>query len=105
MYQEVTDRLDKFISNHLPLVVSMGARIHHYDGADFVVSAPLALNHNDKGTGFGGSLYCLCVTNAIGLLFLRCFEEGLNPDLVVSKAEISYLRPVASATIAPAKAI
>ena len=47
-------------------------------------------------TAFGGSLYCLCVTNAIGLMFIKCFEQGINPDLVVSHAEIDYIKPVPS---------
>ena len=89
-------RLTRFIKNHLPLVTAMGAQISFYDGQRFDLSAPLSLNHNDKMTAFGGSLYCLCVTNAIGLMFIKCFEQGINPDLVVSHAEIDYIKPVPS---------
>ncbi|NRA41635.1 MAG: YiiD C-terminal domain-containing protein [Pseudomonadales bacterium] len=98
-HAQYTQRLQRFIENHLPLVKAMGAEITDYSDKAFSLSAPLALNHNDKMTGFGGSLYCLCVTNAIGLMFIKCFEQGLNPDLVVSHAEIDYQRPVADALI------
>lgn len=87
-------RLERFLENHLPVMVSMGASVKHYDGQRFELQAPLALNHNDKGTGFGGSLYNICVMNAIGLGFLKAFERGLDPDLVVGKAEIEYKAPV-----------
>ena len=90
MTTEVTQRLNQFIADNLPLMVNMGAEIESYDGEKFLLKAPLALNHNDKGTGFGGSLYCICVLNAIGLIFLKCFEKGISPNLVVSKAEIDY---------------
>ena len=99
MYSDVTERLNQFIADHLPLMVNMGAEIESYDGEKFLLKAPLELNHNDKGTGFGGRLYCICVLNAIGLVFLKCFEKGMNPDLVVGKAEIEYKRPVKSASI------
>lgn len=94
-----SERLNRFIDKHLPLVTNMGVAIKHYDGNSFVIEAPLALNHNDKMTAFGGSLYCLCITNAIGLVFLKCFEQGLNPDLVVSHAEIDYTLPVKDSAI------
>ncbi len=103
--QSVTQRLEQFIATHLPLVNSMGLEIEHYDEYcdeenSFVVSAPLNKNHNDKLTAFGGSLYNLCITNAIGLCFLKCYEQGiLEPDLVVAKAEIEYLKPVSTEKI------
>lgn len=88
-------RLNAFIENHLPLISAMGLSIHHYDTDIFQVTAPLSKNHNDKLTAFGGSLYNLCITNAIGLCFLKCYEQDiLEPDLVVAKADISYSRPV-----------
>lgn len=95
-----TQRLTQFIAQHLPLVNSMGLSIDHYDPQGFQVTAPLSLNHNDKLTAFGGSLYNLCITNAIGLCFIKCYEQGiLEPDLVVTKAEINYLKPVSTVQI------
>ena len=94
MHTASIQRLERFVKRHLPLMVSMGAHIHSYDGKTFRLCAPLSLNYNDKGTGFGGSLYNLCVMNAIGLGFLKAFERGLAPDLVVGKAEIEYKAPV-----------
>ncbi len=93
-------RLSTFIQHHLPLIQAMELSIQHYDEAVFQVSAPLAKNHNDKLTAFGGSLYNLCITNAIGLCFLKCYENDiLEPDLVVAKANIHYLKPVKTETI------
>ncbi len=93
------DRLQDFISSHLPLVGAMQASINYYDGKVFRLQAPLAVNHNDKGTAFGGSLYNLCITNAIGLGFLKAYEQGLDPNWVVAKAEIEYKAPANSETL------
>ena len=93
-------KLETFIANHLPLVSAMELSIHHYDEHQFQVSAPLAKNHNDKLTAFGGSLYNLCITNAIGLCFLKCYEQDITePDLVVAKADIRYSKPVSTELI------
>lgn len=99
MYESLTTRLESFIERHLPLIKNMGLEIASYDGQKFIVQAPLSENHNDKNTAFGGSLYNLCLVNAIGLAFLKCFERGINPDLIVSKAEIQYLKPVSNTVI------
>ena len=95
----VTNRLEQFIDNHLPLIKAMGASIKSYDGKMFYLQAPLSKNHNDKYTAFGGSLYNLCITNAIGLGFLKAYEQGLDPNWVVAKAEISYLAPAKEETL------
>ncbi len=87
-------KLTDFIHHNLPLMVNARVKIHHYDSAIFTLSMPLDANYNDKATAFGGSLYCLCVTNAIGLAFLKAYERGIEPDLVVSSANIQYLKPV-----------
>ena len=91
-----TQRLQQFIAEHLPLVTAMQAEINFYDGQQFYLQAPLGLNHNDKYTAFGGSLYNLCITNAIGLGFIKAYEKGLDPNWVVAKAEIEYKAPAKS---------
>ena len=98
-YQQHSERLNRFIQKHLPLVVCMGLKIDNYDGQQLIVSAPLSLNRNDKKTAFGGSIFNLCVTNTIGLAFIKCFEVGLNPNIVVAKADIEYLLPITSESI------
>ncbi|CAA0091254.1 Uncharacterised protein [BD1-7 clade bacterium] len=99
MTNTLIDRLSEFVNENLPLMVNMGVSVESYDSKELVIQAPLSLNHNDKGTGFGGSLYCLCVMDAIGLAFMKCFEHGIDPDLVVGRAEIEYKAPVNSKNI------
>lgn len=94
--------LDAFLKEHLPLARAAGVEIDSYDGECLQVSAPLALNINDKKTAFGGSLYNLCVIAAWGMTDLKAKELKFTGDIVVAKGEITYLRPLRSRLIAQA---
>ena len=111
--QALQSSLTTFVQTHLPLGRAMGIDVHQFtgfDGADghsLALSAPLALNDNDKDTAFGGSLYCVAVMTCWSFVYLRCVhQQRLNPALprgtpkiVVSKAQIEYLAPVKSEPI------
>ena len=101
-YKQLAQDLDAFLNEHLPLARAAGIEIDAYDDACLQVSAPLALNINDKGTAFGGSLYNLCVIAAWGMTDLKAKELKLLGDIVVAKGEINYLRPLRSRLIAHA---
>ena len=99
---ELTARLKQFIQEHLPLGRAMGLEINHYDGNSLSLSAPLNLNDNDKGTAFGGSLYCSAVMAGWGYFYLRCLQYKLNqgaPNIVIAQSNIEYLAPVDASTI------
>ncbi|MDA8693992.1 thioesterase domain-containing protein [Pseudomonadales bacterium] len=101
-YIALQAELDRFVKNHLPLGQAMGLEVSHYDAKSIALSAPLALNDNDKGTAFGGSLYCSAVMAAWSFFYLRCLQYNLKegmPNIVVSKGGIEYLAPVTSSNI------
>ena len=47
--------LEQYLQQHLPLTVAMQVQAQAYDGQSLQLFAPLAVNHNDKGTAFAGS--------------------------------------------------
>lgn len=96
--------LESFVLRHLPLARAAGISVDEYSGDTLVVSAPLDMNINDKGTAFGGSLYNLCVIAAWGMTDLKAKELGLKGDIVVAKGEINYLRPLRGRLIARVEA-
>ena len=96
-YAALSARFNQFVQDHLPLGQAMGLEVHHYDGDSIALSAPLSLNDNDKGTAFGGSLYCAAVMAGWSYFYLRCLHYNLTdamPGIVISKADIEYLAPV-----------
>lgn len=92
--EELMALLDGFFAAHLPITDYLGMRSYDYDGNCFSLAIDLEPSLNDKLTAFGGSLYCACVMNGWGMIYLQCRQRGINPNMVVSHAEIDYLAPV-----------
>lgn len=92
--EQATPLLDHFFAQHLPITHYLKMRCHHYDGDTFSLAIDLAPSLNDKLTAFGGSLYCACVMNGWGMIYLQCRQRGINPNMVVTRAEIDYRAPV-----------
>jgi len=61
-------------------------------GAQLVLEAPLALNHNHLGTAFGGSLNALATLAGYALLWLELGDPEAH--LVIAESSIAFLRPV-----------
>lgn len=94
MPADISHKLDEFIAAYLPTAQHMELAVDRYDGQSLRLHAPLAPSINDKLTAFGGSIYVVAVMACWGMVYLRCVEAGLDPDIVVAKAEIDYLLPV-----------
>ena len=92
--ESVVPLLDEFFARHLPITRYLNMRCHEYTGDCFSLAIDLQPSINDKLTAFGGSLYCLCVMNCWGMAYLQCRQRGINPNMVVSHAEIDYMAPV-----------
>lgn len=98
--QSSTQALVDFLQTHVPMAGQLGLNPISFDDQQLTLEAPLAPNINDKGTAFGGSIYCVAVMSCWGMVYLRAHEHGLDkPDIVVSHGEIDYLKPVAGAIV------
>ena len=73
-------------------------------GETLELTAPLPPNLNDKGTAFAGSITSLLVLAGWGLITQRLQEAGIQAEVVVSKSETDYQRPIRSDMFATAKA-
>ncbi|MFT6551513.1 MAG: thioesterase domain-containing protein [Zhongshania marina] len=92
--------LDDFIGKYLPTAQHMQISVEHYDGSSLRLHAPLAPSINDKLTAFGGSIYVVAVMACWGMVYMRCVDYGLDPDIVVAEASIEYLKPVTGDIVA-----
>ena len=95
----VSHLLDEFFAEHLPITRYLNMRLHEYTGDSFSLAIDLQPSLNDKLTAFGGSLFCVSVMNCWGMVYLQGRQRGINPNMVVSHAEIDYLAPVDDAVI------
>ena len=83
---------EQYFHQKIPITRSMGVRVITHDDNQFVVEAPVSLNSNHLGTGFGGSINAVATLAAYGLLWLALREHAVH--VVVAQSTIRFLRPV-----------
>jgi thioesterase domain-containing protein len=100
------ETLISYISEYIPALGSLGAEVIAASVEEVVLSAPLAKNHNDKGSAFAGSQYLLAIAASWSLAYLNARAEGVvQPDLIGAEGKIKYLKPArAEQIVARAKA-
>lgn len=86
--------LQELLDEQVPAARAMGVQIKQYHPKGLVLAAPLAKNRNYKGTAFAGSLATMTTLAGWALTMLRVEEMGMNPEVVVARSTIGYLRPV-----------
>ncbi|MDN5923997.1 MAG: thioesterase domain-containing protein [Xanthomonadales bacterium] len=90
----MTQELEHFMLNGMPLARAMQLSVGAYDGDHLSLHAPLAANINDKGCAFGGSLGSLMTLAGWGLVTLAMRERGLQAEVFVANTEARYLTPL-----------
>jgi thioesterase domain-containing protein len=78
----------------MPPVAAMDVQIVGYDGDTLRLRAPLALNVNDKGCAFGGSLSSLMTLAAWGAVTLHVQRAGMRADVFVADSQVRYVAPL-----------
>jgi thioesterase domain-containing protein len=86
----------RLLHETIPLTAFMQVAVSLLSDGRVRLDAPLAPNHNDKGTGFGGSIATLA-TLAGWVECQRLLDTvqcGQDVDIVVQHGETQYLAPV-----------
>lgn len=83
---------EEYFHQQIPITRAMGVRVVGHDEKEFVVEAPVALNSNHLGTGFGGSINAVATLAAYGLVWVEL--RGQRVHVVVAESSIRFLRPV-----------
>lgn len=81
---------------------AMQISVAGYTPGRFVLTAPLEPNINDKGTAFAGSIASLLVLAGWGLVTEELKQAGIEAEVVVTKSETDYKRPIRAAMQATA---
>lgn len=101
-YADWCCELEKTWHDKIPISKQMGIRVVHYTGKHLEVRAAFNANVNLHGTLFAGSGYSLATLTAWGMVYMLLKEQGLTGNIVLSKADIEYLRPVELEPVAQA---
>lgn len=88
------DQLARQVRDAIPLTGHLSFDYQDFDGELLTVTAPLAPNHNDKGTFFAGSQAALVTLAGWSLTTLLANRAGLPSDVVAVKSELRYTLPL-----------
>ncbi len=88
--------LENFLHREIPITEAMALEVAALGPWHIALTAPLAPNRNDKGTGFAGSLGSVLTLSAWSLLHTKLNAENLDCQLMIHKCEHQYLLPVGS---------
>ena len=83
---------EEYFHQQIPITRAMGVRVVAHDEGEFVVEAPVTLNSNHLGTGFGGSINAVATLAAYGLVWVELRDKRVH--VVVAESSIRFLRPV-----------
>jgi len=99
---EIEKNIDRLFDG-IVLADAMKLKVTYYSGEELELSAPLASNINDKGTGFAGSIYSAMVLSGWGLVTQWLRENNINADVMIMSSETGYSAPTESTLEARAK--
>jgi len=92
--QQNTEEFLDWLRGQIPLINHMGFKPLQFDGSSLTMSAELAPNVNDKGTGFGGSLATVATLCGWSLITLHLRSLGRDDDVVIRNSQLEYFLPV-----------
>jgi thioesterase domain-containing protein len=96
------EALRAVLRDAMPVAGRLGVEVADYRDGTLSLRAPLALNLNDKGTAFAGSLAMIATLAGWSLVWLLLREHGVNGDIVLQDSTVKYLRPVVEDFVATA---
>lgn len=82
------------VLDSMPPVRAMQLRLEGYADGQLQLTAPLAVNVNDKGNAFGGSLASVLTLSGWALVSLRLRLAGHDAEVYVADSNLRYLAPV-----------
>ncbi len=89
---DIRRETERYLHAKIPLARAMGVEIENCGAAEFVLTAPLAPNHNHLGTAFGGSLAAIATLAGYGFLWILLGDR--DSHIVIRDSSIRYHRPV-----------
>lgn len=99
-YEKLVDDFLPWLKLNIPLLQHMEMHNLSFDGGSLSISAPLAPNTNDKGTGFAGSLATIATLSGWALVTLHLRTMDRDDAVVIHTSSLEYKKPVTGDFIA-----
>ncbi|MBT8140320.1 MAG: thioesterase domain-containing protein [Gammaproteobacteria bacterium] len=88
------DSLHRYLQANFPALASANIEFDSESDEYLTLRAPLAQNHNDLDTAFGGSLYNLAMVSCWSTLYLGCSGRIAAPKIVARDVQMRFRHPV-----------
>lgn len=88
-----TQALERYLHQHIPISLHLGAEVREAGAGRVRLRAPLAPNLNHRQTAFGGSLSALAILAGWAWLHLRLRERGHRGRIVIMSSAMEFLAP------------
>jgi len=85
------ESLGTYLTARIAPARALGVRVEAVD--PLTISAPLAANLNDKGTGFAGSLFSVAALAGWALVMRWCAAESVEAEVVLQSSTARFLAP------------
>jgi thioesterase domain-containing protein len=82
------------LARQIPVTRAMRLRVEFSPPHTARVRAPLAPNHNDKGTAFAGAIYSALVLAPWSLLTELLRRDGIEADVMVYRSSVKFLQAI-----------
>jgi thioesterase domain-containing protein len=89
-----TRALEQVLGDSMPVAGRLGVEVVDDRDGRLTLRAPLALNLNDKGTAFAGSLAMVATLTGWSMMWLLLRQQGISGDIVLQDSSVKYLRPI-----------
>ena len=86
--------LQKFLNERIPISRAIGIKVLEAGPDNVAICAPLAPNINHIDAAFGGSVSAVAMLSAWSLLHIRHMKEGIDSNIVIYKASLTFERPI-----------
>ncbi|MGI0119376.1 YiiD C-terminal domain-containing protein [Zooshikella sp. RANM57] len=90
----IAQELDAYLQANIPLIAAMQIKVSYFDGKCLRLSAPLAVNINDKQTAFGGSIATLATITGWAMATLLAKQASGPNQVVIAESKLRYLKPI-----------
>ncbi len=88
------ETLQNYLHQQIPLAHSMGIEVKECSERMLILTAPLLINKNDKGTAFGGSLAAALTLAGWAVTYVTLQRLGLEATTLLRRSKIDYMKPI-----------
>ena len=88
--------LEDFLHKKIPATALLDFKVFSVDDTQLIMEAPLHINHNDKGTGFGGSIEALAIITGWSVTWTLLKQTHHEANVVIKSSQSSFIAPVKS---------